>query len=110
MRKAIAEAEVGDDVFRDDPTVLKLEARIAEMFGKEASLFVPSGTMSNQVALKTLSEPGWEIICERQCHIVNYEVGGPAVHSSLIVNMIDTEFGVMTAEQVENAVREPNIH
>lgn len=110
MRRAIADAEVGDDVFRDDPTVLKLEATVAEMFEKEAALYVPSGTMGNQVALKTLSEPGWEILCERQCHIINYETAGPAVHSSLLVNMIDTEYGVMTAGQIENSVRDINVH
>jgi len=110
MRRAIAEAEVGDDVFRDDPTVLKLETTVAGMFGKEAALYVPSGTMGNQAALKTLSQPGWEILCERDCHIVNYETAGPAIHSSLLVNMIDTEYGAMTAEQIEQSVREPNIH
>ncbi|HDL02619.1 MAG TPA: aminotransferase class I/II-fold pyridoxal phosphate-dependent enzyme [candidate division Zixibacteria bacterium] len=110
MRRAIAEAEVGDDVFRDDPTVMRLEATVSELFSKEAAIFVPSGTMGNQAALKTLSEPGWEILCERDCHIVNYETAGPAIHSSLLVNMIDTEYGVMTAEQIENSVREPNIH
>lgn len=110
MRRAIAEAEVGDDVFRDDPTVMKLESTVADMFEKEAALYVPSGTMGNQVALKTLSEPGWEILCERQCHIINYETAGPAVHSSLLVNMIDTEYGVMTAEQIENSIRDINVH
>lgn len=110
MRKAIAEAEVGDDVFRDDPTVLRLEEKVAELFDKEASLFVPSGTMGNQVALKTMSEPGWEILCERDCHIVNYETAGPAIHSSLLVNMIDTEYGVMTAGQIESSIREADIH
>ncbi len=110
MRKAIAEAEVGDDVFRDDPTVLKLEATVAELFGKEASLYVPSGTMGNQVALKTLSQPGWEILCERECHIINYETGGPAIHSQLIVNMLDTDLGTMTAEQVDAAIREGSVH
>jgi len=110
MMKAIAEAEVGDDVFRDDPTVLRLEDKVAELFDKEASLFVPSGTMGNEVALKTLSQPGWELLCERQCHLVNYETGGPAIHSSLLVNMIDTEYGVITAEQVERYVRGEDIH
>jgi len=110
MRKAIAEAVVGDDVFRDDPTVLRLEETIADMFGKEAALYVPSGTMGNQVSLKTISEPGWEILCERDCHIVNYETSGPAVHSSLLVNMIDTEYGFITADQVECRIRPDNIH
>jgi len=110
MMKAIADAELGDDVFRDDPTVLRLEKTVAELFNKEAALYVPSGTMGNQVALKTLSQPGWELLCERECHIVNYETAGPAIHSSLLVNMIDTEKGVITAEQVESRVRGDDIH
>jgi len=110
MRRAIFEAEVGDDVFGDDPTAIRLESRVAEMFGTEAAMFVPSGTMGNQVALKTVSEPGWEILCERECHIVNYETAGPAIHSSLLVNMIDTQYGVITAEQVKSHIRQPNIH
>jgi threonine aldolase len=110
MRRAIAEAVVGDDVFGDDPTVNRLERTVADLFGKEASLFVPSGTMGNQVALRTLSRPGWELICERECHIINYEVGGPAVHSSLMVNMLETEYGFITAEQIKNNIRDINIH
>lgn len=110
MRRAIADAEVGDDVFGDDPTAIRLEEKVAALFGKEASLFVPSGTMGNQAALKTISEPGWEILCERECHIVNYESAGPAIHSSLLVNMITTERGVFTARQVEELVRPVNIH
>ncbi len=110
MREVIFKASVGDDVFGDDPTLNLLQEKTAELFRKDAGLFVPSGTMSNQVALKTLSEPGWEIICERECHIVNYETGGPAVHSSLMINMLTTERGVMTAEEVEASVRPINIH
>ncbi len=110
MRRAIAEAEVGDDVLGDDPTVNRLQDYVAELFDREASLYVPSGTMGNQVALKTISEPGWEIICDRDCHIVNYETGGPAIHSSLLVNMITTERGMFTAEKIESMVRPPNIH
>lgn len=110
MREVIFKAEVGDDVFGDDPTLNLLQEKTAELFRKDAGLFVPSGTMSNQIALKTLSEPGWEIICERECHIVNYETGGPAVHSSLMINLLTTERGVMTAEEIENSVRPENIH
>ncbi|SYZ74016.1 L-allo-threonine aldolase [Candidatus Zixiibacteriota bacterium] len=110
MRRAIAEAEVGDDVFGDDPTVIRLEQKVAELFGREASLYVPSGTMGNQVALRAISEPGWELLCERDCHVVNYEAAGPAVHSQLLTNMIATERGILTAEQVEEAIRPPNIH
>ncbi len=110
MREAIFTAEVGDDVFGDDPTLNLLQEKTAEMFRKDAALFVPSGTMSNQLALKTLSEPGWEMICERECHIVNYETGGPAVHSSLMINLLTTEYGVMTAEEIEANIRHDDIH
>jgi len=110
MRQAIANAEVGDDVFGDDPTVNELEKYVAELFDKEASLFVSSGTLGNQVALKTHSQPGWEIICERECHIVNYEVSGPAVHSGLMINLLTTDRGMITAEMVRNNIRQINIH
>src|SRR3990172_9044001 len=81
MRRAIAEAEVGDDVYREDPTVLRLEAKFAEMLGKEAAVYVPSGTMSNQIAVRSHCQPGDEMICEARSHIYNYEQGGPAVLS-----------------------------
>ncbi|MCP4705353.1 MAG: aminotransferase class I/II-fold pyridoxal phosphate-dependent enzyme, partial [candidate division Zixibacteria bacterium] len=110
MREVISKAKVGDDVFGDDPTLNLLQEKTAELFRKDAGLFVPSGTMSNQLALKTLSEPGWEIICERECHIVNYETGGPAVHSSLMVNLLTTERGVITAEKIEANIRHADIH
>jgi threonine aldolase len=110
MRHAIAGAVVGDDVWGDDPTVNYLQDKVAELFGKEASLFVPSGTMGNQVSLKTISEPGWEIICERGCHIINYESGGPAYHSGLMIQPIDTDRGVFNAGQVESYMRPANIH
>ena len=110
MREAIFRAEVGDDVFGDDPTINRLQEMVAKLFNKESALFVPSGTMSNQVALKTLSEPGWEMICERECHIVNYETGGPAVHSLLMINMLTTERGVMTADDIEANIRHEDIH
>jgi len=110
MREVIFKSEVGDDVFGDDPTLNLLQEKTAELFRKDAGLFVPSGTMSNQVALKTLSEPGWEMICERECHIVNYETGGPAVHSSLMINLLTTEYGVMTADEIEANIRHEDIH
>lgn len=110
MRRAMAEAEVGDDVFSDDPTVNRLQERVAELFGKEAALFTPSGTMANQIVFKTIARPGWEILCERECHIANYEVGGPAVHSGLMVNLLPSERGFFTAEQVRSAIRPINEH
>ena len=94
MRQAMAEAEVGDDVFGDDPTVKRLEAMAAEMLGKEAALFVPSGTMANQVSLHTASQRGDEVLCGADCHIVNYEVGAPAVLSGLMMHPLpDDESG-----------------
>ncbi|MFQ6008180.1 MAG: threonine aldolase family protein [Candidatus Zixiibacteriota bacterium] len=110
MRRLIATAEVGDDVFGDDPTVIELEAYVAELFKREAALFVPSGTMANQISLKAHSQPGWELLCDRNCHIVNYEVAGPAVHSGLLVNLLTTERGIVTAEMVRKNIRPKNIH
>ena len=110
MRQAIFEAEVGDDVFGDDPTVKKLEAHVAKLFDREAALFVPSGTMGNQICLKVHSLPGWEILCDRECHIVNYEAAGPVVHSGLLVNLLTTEQGMVTAEMVRQNIRPKNIH
>ena len=79
MRRAIAEAVVGDDVFGDDPTVKRLEERLAEILGMEAALFVPSGTMGNQIALSVLTRPGDEVLLEAESHIYLYEAGAPAV-------------------------------
>jgi len=110
MRAAMAEAPVGDDVFGDDPTVNHLQSRIAELFGKEAALFAPSGTMANQIVFKTIARPGWELVCERECHIANYEVAGPATHSGLLVNFLDSERGFFRAEQLEDAIRPVNEH
>src|SRR5918999_579869 len=78
MRAAMAAAEVGDDVFGEDPTVRRLEERVAAMLGKEAALYVPSGTMSNQIAVKAHCQPGDELLCDVNCHIYCYEGGGPA--------------------------------
>jgi threonine aldolase len=110
MRKAIAEAVVGDDVFGDDPTVIALEQRISSLFGTEAALFVPSGTMANQVALASLTEPGDEIILDRQCHIFNYEVGAAPALSGLQFNPLDGEMGVITANQIEPYIRPRDLH
>jgi threonine aldolase len=110
MRQAMANAEVGDDVFGDDPTVKELEHYIANLFGRGASLYVPSGTMANQICLKAISQRGWELLCDRECHIVNYECGGPAVHSGLLVNFITTERGMIPAPVVRASVRSKNLH
>jgi threonine aldolase len=110
MRQAMATAQVGDDVFGDDPTVKELESHVARLFEREASLYVPSGTMANQVALNVQSQPGWELLCERECHLVNYEGGAPVLHSQLLVNLITTERGMITAETIRKSIRPKNIH
>jgi len=110
MRQVMAEAEVGDDVLGDDPTVKELEQYIAKLFGREASLYVPSGTMANQICLKANTQRGWELLCDRECHIVNYEVAGPVVHAGLLVNFLTTDKGTITAELVKENIRPKNIH
>ncbi|MCK5124961.1 MAG: low-specificity L-threonine aldolase [candidate division Zixibacteria bacterium] len=110
MRKVISEAVVGDDVLGDDPTVKQLEEIAAKLLGKEAAVYVPSGTMSNQIALFTVSQRGDEILCETGCHIVNYEAGAPAALSSLLVNLLPGDKGVLSAETIEANIRPINIH
>ena len=110
MRRAIATAEVGDDVFNDDQTVIQLEKIVAELFGREAALFVPSGTMGNQVCLKTISDPGDEIICEEGAHIFNYEVAAAAAFSGLLFHVIKGVRGVITAAEIRPLVRPIDIH
>lgn len=105
MRKAMYNAEVGDDVFKEDPTVNKLEEFAAEMLGKEASLYVSSGVMGNQICLNVLTNPGDEVICERDAHIFNYESGSPAALSGIQLFPIEGNYGVITSEQVEPIIR-----
>lgn len=110
MRAAMAAAEVGDDVWEEDPTVQRLEARAAERFGKEAGLFVASGTMGNQVAVLTHTQPGQEVICDADSHIMSYEVAGIARLSLCQTRPLPTERGLPTPEQVQAAIRPKNIH
>jgi len=105
MRKAMYEAEVGDDVFKEDPTVNKLEEYAAELLGKEAALFVTSGVMGNQICLNVLTNPGDEVICERDAHIFNYESASPAKLSGIQLLPVDGNNGVFTAEQIEPLIR-----
>ncbi|MGC8594722.1 MAG: low-specificity L-threonine aldolase [Candidatus Kryptoniota bacterium] len=105
MRKAMAYAEVGDDVFGEDPTVNLLEERVADMLGKEAGLYMASGVMSNQVALKTHTIPGDEVIVERESHIFNYETAAPSLLSGVQLNPIPGTRGIIDASQVEAAIR-----
>jgi threonine aldolase len=110
MRAAMANAEVGDDVFGEDPTVNRLEASVAELLGKEAALFVPSGTMSNQICIKAQTQPGDEIICDVNCHIYNYEAGGPAVLAGVMCRTVEGEDGIMDLSQLDGLVRPINDH
>ncbi|MCH2571748.1 MAG: low-specificity L-threonine aldolase [Planctomycetes bacterium] len=110
MRRFIAETEVGDDVYGEDPTVLRLEAKFAAMLGKEAAVYVPSGTMSNQAAVRAHCSPGDELICESNCHIYNWEQGGPAVLSGVTCRTIPGQNGVFDVEDLEGLVRPDNEH
>lgn len=111
MRAAMAAAEVGDDVFNEDPTVHRLEERVAGYLGKEAALFVPSGTMSNQIAVKAHTQPGDELLCDVNCHIYVYEQGGPAQLSGVTCRTLDGAFGILDASQLEDdKIRPDNEH
>lgn len=110
MRAAIAAAEVGDDVFGEDPVVNRLEARVAELLGKEAGLFVPSGTMANQIAIRVLTQPGDEVLLEADAHPFHYEAGGAAVLSGVTLRLLPGVRGVLDLDTVRLAVRPPNVH
>ena len=105
MLAAMMRAEVGDDVFGHDPTVNALEAKAAAMFNMEAALFCPSGTMTNQIAIKTHTVPLDEVICDEKSHIFQSEVGGYAFHSGVAVNLLRGVNGLVTADMVEKAIR-----
>jgi threonine aldolase len=105
MRAVMEAAVVGDDVLGDDPTVIALQNKAAELFGKEAALFVASGTMSNAVALRAHTVPGDEIICDSSAHIYRYEGGGYAALCGASIALVDGEKGIMLPEQVQNAIR-----
>ena len=105
MRAAIAAAEVGDEQKREDPTVTELERRGAELLGQEEAVFVPTATMANEIALRTLGEPGDEVVAEENSHILLAELGGPAVHGGLMTRPLRCEAGRFSAEQLRAAVR-----
>lgn len=110
MRKAMYKAEVGDDVHRDDPTIIELEYKAAKKLGKEAALFVPSGTMGNQVAVLTHTQRGEEIILEENSHIFINEVGGIAILAGVQAKTLKGVSGALNVNDVENAIREEDIH
>src|SRR5919201_677088 len=104
MRRAMADAEVGDDVYGEDPTVNRLEQRAAEIFGREAAIFVPSGTMGNQIAIKVHTCPGQEVICDERAHILNYEMAMLAHFSGCVARPIAAPDGILSWQQVEKAI------
>jgi threonine aldolase len=110
MRHAMAEAEVGDDVYHEDPSVNRLEAMVADLYGKEAALYVASGTMANQVAIRAHTHHGDEIIMERTSHPFNSEAGALAALAGVQVNLIDGQRGIVEVDQIRAAVRSPNVH
>lgn len=108
MREAVLEAELGDEQRDADPTTNALCARMAALLGKEAAVFLPSGTMCNEIAIAVHCRPGDEVICERSSHILGYEAGGPAALSGVMMHALDGERGMMTPEQVAGAIRPRN--
>jgi threonine aldolase len=105
MRRAMAEAEVGDDVYAEDPTVRALEDRTAELFGHEAAMFVPSGTMGNQIGMRLVCEPGQEILCDADAHVVTYEMGAAAAIFGISTRTVVSEAGRLDAAQLIEQVR-----
>ena len=110
MREAMARAEVGDDVFGDDPTVNELEGQTAKLLGKEAALFVPSGTMANQVAIRGHTQPGDEILVEANAHLYYYECGAPAALSGAMCRCLSGQRGIFTGADVEASLRPADQH
>src|SRR5262245_17926431 len=110
MRAAMHAAELGDDVFSEDPTINRVQERVAALLGKEAALYVPSGTMSNQVCVKAHTQPGDELLCEVNCHIYNFEAGGPAALSGVMCRCFEGDYGILDVEQLKGKIRGPNDH
>jgi threonine aldolase len=110
MLQAMFQAKVGDDVFKQDPTVNAFEKMVAELFGKEAALFFPSGTMANQTAIKLNTNPGDQIICDKWSHIHLYEAGGASFNSGVNFNLLDGHRGMITAEQVRAGINDPEFY
>lgn len=110
MLKAMFMAKVGDDVFKQDPTVNEFERIVADLFGMEAALFFPSGTMANQTAIKLNTNPGDQIICDKWSHIHLYEAGGASFNSGVNFNLLDGNRGMITAEQVKSGINDPEFY
>ncbi|WP_243472060.1 threonine aldolase family protein [Winogradskyella sp. MH6] len=110
MLEAMMSAKVGDDVYKEDPSVNALEKQLAELFGMDEALFFPTGTMANQTALKLHTNPGEQVICDKYAHIYNYEGGGASFNSGISCKLIDGHRGMFTAEQAEAAINPPDFY
>ena len=110
MRQAMADADVGDDVMRDDPTVIALEQEVARLLGKPAAVYMPSGTMTNQVAIRAHTQPGDEILLDANAHVYYYEGGAPAALSGVMCRFVEAGRGIFTADQLRRSLRRPDIH
>ena len=107
MLEAMMNAKVGDDVFKADETVNALEKKVADLFGKKAALFFPSGTMANQTAIKIHTNPGEQLICDKYAHVYHYEGGGVSFNSGVSCKLVDGNRGMMTVDQVREAINPP---
>ncbi len=110
MLNVMFNAKVGDDVYKQDPTVNDLEETLADLFGMEAALFFPSGTMANQTAIKLHTQPGEQIICDKYSHIYHYEGGGASFNSGVSCCLVDGKRGMITADLVKNAINDPDFY
>jgi threonine aldolase len=110
MLNVMFNAKVGDDVYKQDPTVNELEETLADLFGMEASLFFPSGTMANQTAIKLHTQPGEQVICDKYSHIYHYEGGGASFNSGVSCCLVDGKRGMITADLVKNAINDPEFY
>src|SRR5437763_16781841 len=109
-RRAMFEAEAGDDVLGDDPTTQRLEEKAATLLGKESALFVPSGSMGNNIAIKVHTQPGDEILLDWDAHSLCYEVGGPAALSGVLTRQFRSRRGVPDVDEIESAISPRNLH
>ena len=110
MLDAMFHAEVGDDVYKEDPTVNELERRVAEMFGMDDALFFPTGSMANQAAIKMHTQPSEQLIADKYAHVFNYEGGGVSFNSGVSCKLLDGSRGMITAQQVEDAINPPDFY
>jgi threonine aldolase len=108
MLSFMMEAEVGDDVFHSDPTVIELQKKVSAIFGTESALFFPSGTMANQAAIKLHTQPSDQLICDKYSHVYNYESGGASFHSGVSCKLIDGNRGMFKADQLEGMIHDPD--